>query len=99
MGYIDFMVGETLETEDGDFIQDLAEPQNAGDIIVAGKGNYFTSPLVGVGIHSQINSEYQLVERTALIREEMKRDGFTIASFTHFKDGEGNFVTDLRAIK
>lgn len=99
MPYYDFRIEEDAEAINGDIIQEIGDIQNAQDIILAGPGNYFTSPMVGVAIVTQVNSELSLVERESRIRAHLKRDGFTITYFEHFLDDDGNYETDLRAEK
>lgn len=99
MPFFDFRVGENIESDGGDIIQEIGDNQNARNIINAGKGNYFAHPTMGIGIMSHINKEFQLTEREALIRGEMKRDGFVVTSFEHFLDVNGNYVTDFRVEK
>jgi hypothetical protein len=99
MPFNDFRIGEEIEAIDADIIQEIGDTQNAQDIIFAGPGNYFAYPTVGVAIVSQLNSEFQLIERQRSIRSQLKKDGFTITHYEDSLDSEGNFDTDLRAEK
>lgn len=99
MPYIDFVVGEDIESVSGDIPQLIGEPQNAEDLIVSGPGNFFRYPTMGIGIVTHVNSEYSLVQREKIIRAGLKRDNFTITYFKHSLDSLGDYVSEVRAEK
>ena len=99
MSFIDIIIDEDLTVASGDFIQDIGDNNNAKNLLNAHKGHYFRNPTIGVGIHSQLNAEFQLTERESIIRDEFKKDGFTVDHFTHFLDTDNNFGSEIRVSK
>jgi len=72
----DFIINEDLEIRDGDLFIGASDNQNVYAIIQANKGQFYESPLLGVGIDSFQNAPAvdRLLRKT--IKQELKKDNY-----------------------
>ena len=77
----DFMTGadNDLLIKGGDFVVDESDAMHIQDILTATPGTFKQSPLVGVGIKSQVEGDYSrksLDELTKDITLQLRMDGY-----------------------
>jgi len=75
-----------MKIEDGDFKLEQSDDQNIEAIIVANKGQFYESPLLGYGINSRLNGPFRTLEERKDIREALKRDNYDVKELTISKD-------------
>lgn len=73
-----FDTNDDLTITDGDFFIGQSDDQNIETILVAEKGQFYSSPLLGYGIYKRIMGPFRKnVERKA-IREELRKDNYNV---------------------
>lgn len=72
----DFIINDDIEISGGDFIIDISDNQNVFAIVKAHRGQFYESPLIGVGIDDFQNSPQtnRLLRKT--IKEELAKDNY-----------------------
>ena len=84
-----------LEISNGDFVIGNSDQQNVQNIIQAHKGQFYQTPLIGVGILSEMNSAVTLQNIKNRIRTNLLIDGYD-------PDGieiDKNFIVTVNAKK
>jgi hypothetical protein len=83
----DFLLDETtfdLKIVNGDFVIDDSAAQHKKCLLLAAKGDYKNTPLVGVDIFRQLNDHNNNIARD--IRIEFIKDGMNVRKITQLKN-------------
>jgi hypothetical protein len=67
-----------LEIENGDFVIDKSTAQHINHILIANKGDYRQTPLLGADIQRLLSDEANPNEVKADIQAELEKDGLQI---------------------
>lgn len=67
-----------LQFADGDFIVNESGDMHIQHILQANQGQYYESPLVGVGIRKYEKSPFDRIDLARIIREQLQADQFNI---------------------
>lgn len=82
MAFIDYKnIGDDILIENGDFVKDDCAQDHITDIIIANKGDYKQSPLVGVGLIKYVNGPITPQSRISLnkqIRLQLEADQYRV---------------------
>lgn len=62
----------------GDFFVDKADNQHIQTMLQAQKGQFYESPLVGIGIANYLNGPFDRTILSKEIREQLQADGFNV---------------------
>jgi phage baseplate assembly protein W len=87
-----------LKTIAGDFDIGTSDQQHIEDILVASKGDYKQSPIIGVGLNDYINAPLTRQVKTTLekeIRLQLQSDGFDIETIKVQDNGNLNIDAAL----
>ena len=71
-------INNNLVFNDGDFVVNTSDDMHIQHILTALPGQYYQSPLVGVGIRDLQNAPFDRVNIVRTIREQLQSDGFNI---------------------
>lgn len=77
---VDFLFDSNgdLYFRDGDFVAGESTLQHQHDILLAEKGDFTQSPLLGVGIMRELNNSVGEEDLRLLIQREMEGDGMRV---------------------
>ena len=67
---------EELDFLDGDFLVGVSDQQHVKHILIANKGHYYQSPLVGLGSKDLINGDINRDELRQDIKIQLKADNY-----------------------
>lgn len=81
----------------GDFFVGDSGDQHIQTIIQANKGQFYESPLVGVGISSKINGPFDRANLSREVREQLQADGFNIKRLEISKNVD-EIIFDIDAV-
>jgi hypothetical protein len=88
-------VNGDLLIKDGDFVWDESSESHVEDILIANKGDYKLTPLIGVNIKNMVNSPNSLVIRKKLERDislQLQSDGAKSVVVDYTTTGEINIT-------
>lgn len=86
---------DNLTIANGDLVIGQSDDQNVEAIILAEKGQFYESPLLGYGITRRANGPFDKQRQRQLIRAELKRDNYKIVQL----DIDDNFTVTIQAEK
>ena len=72
----DFIINEDIEIAGGDFLIGVSDNQNVFAIIKAHQGQFYESPLIGVGVDDFQNSPATNRLFKKMIKEEIAKDNY-----------------------
>lgn len=75
-----------MKITSGDLAVEQSDEQNIEAIIVANKGQFYESPLLGYGINKRINGPFRTLEERKDIREALKRDNYDVTQLEISRD-------------
>lgn len=67
-----------LIIEDGDFFIGQSDDQNIEAILLAEKGQFYESPLLGYGITRRLFGPFDTLTERKAIREALRRDNYNV---------------------
>ncbi len=90
----DFIINDDIEIAGGDFAVEISDNQNVYAITKAHKGQFYESPLIGVGIDDFQNSPQtnRLLKKT--IKEELSKDNYKAKNLEVIGD-QDDFVINI----
>lgn len=94
----DFIMDDDIQIESGDLAIGISDNQNAYAILKARKGQFYETPLIGVGMDNYINSPKSVRLLKKRIREELDKDDYTADNLTIEGDTD-NYNISLLPIK
>lgn len=92
-----FDENEDLQIEDGDFAIGQSDDQNIEAIILAEKGQFYESLLLGYGIYTRQYGSFKKNQERKAIRQELKRDNYDVVQLEI--DSDFNLILDADKIK
>lgn len=78
--------GGDMKISGGDLELEQSDDQNIEAILVANKGQFYESPLLGYGINKRTNGPFRTLEERKDIREALKRDNYDVKELTITRD-------------
>ena len=72
----DFIITDDIQIENGDFLIDISDNQNVYAILLAHRGQFYESPLIGLGIDDFQNSPQTNRFLRKRIKEELAKDNY-----------------------
>ena len=90
----DFIINDDIEIEGGDFKIDVSDNQNVYAILLAHRGQFYESPLLGLGIDDFQNSPQTNRLLRKRIKEELAKDNY-ISKNLEIVGGVDDFKVDL----
>lgn len=91
----DFIINDDLEIADGDFKIDYSDQQHIESILKAHKGQYYQSPLLGVGIEDNYKGNVNKNLLKKEIRLHLESDNYRVKSIEI--TGNEELVTSIEA--
>ena len=95
----DIIYQDDMVVRRGDFYVANSNNQNVEHNLIADEGNFFQSPLVGIGINRYINSTSSEAKLRRIVTSGLNEDDFRLDRLEFVPDDDGNVEIFYNATK